>query len=691
MKSAQTGRSAPTGVTFVVPASIRDRPRAEPMRRRTRGTHRSGDLGAGAHFGSNPKERNFAPALGRGRCVRLRAGAMVWLMSAPPSENSFDVSSLPLDKLALSETESQQIRRWLSDDHYRDQRPALVEWIKKAAGDPAVTLNLRDAFCKDLPIGTGGRRGTVAPGPNRINSVTLRETVYGLYLAMKEWQAASRVVIGYDTRTHSQDFAHLSARLLAALGVEVKLLDEPRSTPQIAFLLRELGCGAGIVISASHNPPSDNGIKVYGPDGAQVLGQRDKSLTRAIVERGEEAPQYDTQTPLSALAKVELLDVAAMDRMYIDYALEQGVTQGSLAAAGPVVFTPLQGVGLHIVSEVFAKREVQLFPVPEQCDPAGGTFNATQNANPEFIEAFDRAILRGEEVEADLLLATDPDADRLGACVRKESGQGFDFIDGNRIGALLLDHIGRHLGSRCEGALVATTLVTSPLIAKIGRHYGADVVDDLLVGFKHHAALVQERSEQAYLFGCEESHGYNRGPGVRDKDAATAALLLTELVAELRSQSQSVQSRLAQLWSKYGYHRERTLNWELPGLDGSARIAAVMQSWRKQAPAEIGEFRLQSQRDRMVAGNSDSPVRNATSNVLDHLYQREDGTEARVVLRPSGTEPKLKLYVLMASPPVPESQLAATQKGIDALVDLLGEQVLAQAQAVEVPEGGPVA
>ncbi|HEY8380129.1 MAG TPA: hypothetical protein VIK91_26750, partial [Nannocystis sp.] len=418
------------------------------------------------------------------------------------------------------------LSRWLSEPRYAEERPALTALVAEAAaGSATARAEILDAFSQVLPIGTGGRRGQVGPGPNRFNKVVVRETAQGLVAAMRAAGDTPQVVVVYDTRTHSRQFAFAAAEQCAAGGLTVILLDAPRPTPQLSFLVRRLGCGAGIVISASHNPPGDNGIKIYGPDGAQVLGQRDAALMRAILSVTELPPLQAEQR-----RQIHVLDpervAAEADPPYHAYVRAQGVTPDLAQAGLKVVFTPLHGVGHTSVLPALRARGIEVLPVERQCDPDGGRFSTVRSANPEAPESMAMAVKLAEETGADLVLATDPDADRLGACVRGRDG-AFVPLDGNRLGVLMLDHVLAHARLPDNG-WVLTTLVTTPLIATMARARGRLAVDDLLVGFKHHAGMAAEHPERTIVFACEESHGYNRGDEVRDKDGAVAALLLAE-------------------------------------------------------------------------------------------------------------------------------------------------------------------
>jgi len=569
------------------------------------------------------------------------------------------------------------IERWMLQPKYESARSGLETLLQAAsAGDDAAKAEIIDAFSRTLPIGTGGRRGKVGPGPNRFNTVVVRETSQGIADALKQAGDPAKVAIVFDTRRNSREFARVVAEQLAANDIEVVIVDEPRPTPELSFLVRRLGCGAGVVLSASHTPPEDNGIKIYGPDGAQVLGARDTALMGAIL-----AVAGLPELPTATAAQLKTITVIAgeaiateVDAPYHAYVAQQGVYHADLRSSRlRMTFTPLHGVGHTSVLPVLTQRGFTVFAVAVQCDPDGGNFSTVSSANPELPESMAMAIALAKQEDAELVLATDPDADRLGACVRIR-GQ-HQPIDGNRLGVLMLDHVLRNSRPPPDG-WVLTTLVTSPLVATLARAAGVEVVDDLLVGFKHHAGMMEEQPQRPLVFGCEESHGFMRGNEIRDKDGAIAALLLSECAALARSHGRSVMDVLDEIWCDHGYHRERTANLIAPGITGRRAIAAVMEAWREAPPKSFAGLEVVSVDDRYSPRETGSVTRDLPGNVL--LFELAAGDRAcRLVLRPSGTEPKLKVYALARSEPhVPRAELSTTKDDVDQLV----ERVLADAE-----------
>lgn len=576
------------------------------------------------------------------------------------------------------------LSQWLSEPRYAAERAALTALVSQAeSGSAAARAEILDAFSQVLPIGTGGRRGKVGPGPNRFNKVVVRETAQGMVQALRSAGDTPQVAVVYDTRMHSRQFAYSVAEQCAAGGVTVVLLDTPRPTPQLSFLVRRLGCGAGVVLSASHNPPEDNGIKIYGPDGAQVLGARDAALMGAILSVRELPDLHEEQRALIHVLPPERV-AAEADPAYHAYVLAQGVVPRSLADTGlKVVFTPLHGVGHTSALPALQARGIAVTPVERQCDPDGGRFSTVKSANPEAPESMAMAVSLAEETDAHLVLATDPDADRLGACVRGRDG-GFVPLDGNRLGVLMLAHVLANIAAPTNG-WVLTTLVTTPLLRTMCEAHGLEIVDDLLVGFKHHAGMAAERPDKTIVFACEESHGFVRGDEIRDKDGAIAALLLAEAAALAHARGETLLDDLEKIWCRFGYHREKTLNFMAPGLAGRQAIQALMQAWRTRPPAGFAGFVTETFEDRMQPRGTGSPTRDLPGDVL--VFELAQGTErCRLVLRPSGTEPKLKIYGMARSAPgVDRAALAGVQAHIDRTVDAVLGDALAQIRQAMLP------
>lgn len=589
-----------------------------------------------------------------------------------------------LEELGASAPTRDSIVRWLTEPTYEATREALQALVGRAReGDDDARAELLDAFDGPLPIGTGGRRGAVGPGTNRINGIVMRQTAQGLVEAMQAEGVPMRVAIAFDTRRDSRAFARVVAEQLATSGVQVLLIDEARPTPQLSFTVRARECGAGIVISASHNPPTDNGIKIYGPDGAQVLGARDRALMEAI-KRAMDAPLPAVDD--GASEHITVLPIDEVDDAYHAFVRAQGVAPISrLRESGlQVVFTPLHGVGHTAVVPALADTGITVHLVEAQCDPDDGRFSTVRSPNPEAPDSMDMARALADERGAPLVIATDPDADRLGALARDRDGV-MQVIDGNRLAVLMLDHVLRH-GPHPDDGWVLTTLVSTPLIGIMARDAGIEVVDDLLVGFKHHAGMQAERPDKTVVFGCEESHGFMRGDHVHDKDGAVAARLLVEAAALAHADGQTLFDVLERVWRRYGYHRERTENLYAYGAAGREAIATLLKQLRAEPPTSLGGLTVVSVEDRLVPRHTGSPTRDLPHNVLVYELEGEhEGQRAhcRLAVRPSGTEPKAKVYALAGSDgDLDEAGLAAARARVDGVVDAVLAEARARAEAI---------
>jgi len=544
---------------------------------------------------------------------------------------------------------------------------------------------LNDSFGDVLPFGTGGRRGPMGPGPNRINARTIGESAQGLvsYLIAAGGEPESppgagapprSVVIAFDTRNGSLEFARQTASIVAGNGLRALLFEGPRSTPELSFAVRHLGAGAGVVISASHNPPEDNGFKAYWSDGGQVVAPHDRNIIQEVLAADRLKTLPEDQARAAGLW--ETLG-AEVDREYIGYVA--GLALGE-ARDIRVVFSPLHGTGTSSVWPALTEAGFRdLWPVDEQWAP-DGTFPGVPNrtANPEVPSALQAGQKVADSVGADLVIASDPDADRLGVVVRGKSG--WRFLHGNQIGALLVDHVVEQLAALGEiprGGIVYKTLVTTDLLDRICAPHGIAVSGDLLVGFKYIAEEILHLPDPAqFVFGAEESHGYLRGPAVRDKDAAQAAVLLCERAAASRAAGRTLLEDLERLWARHGYFREITRSIAFSSAEGRGlgTIQALMESLRKDTPRRLGSDRVVRVVDR-ASGQTRDPesgrtlgeVQGAKGNVLVFMLS-EDGSQ-RVTIRPSGTEPKIKIYVQVKGPAGNAAE--ATRRVVDARAEAL--------------------
>jgi phosphomannomutase len=507
-----------------------------------------------------------------------------------------------------------------------------------ASSDHAALI---DCFGSRLEFGTAGLRGPLGVGPNRMNRALVRRAAAGLARYLEaHGLASSGVIVGYDARHRSDEFAADAAAVVVGEGVPASLMPRALPTPLLAYAVGQLGAAAGLMITASHNPPGDNGLKVYLGDGAQIAAPVDRDVSAEI-----DAVTSLVGVRLAPACDVKVLDDAIVDR-YVADAERQSLAPSSRDV--DIVYTPLHGVGGPVALRVLAGagfRRVAEVAQQAQPDP---DFPTVAFPNPEEPGALDLAIGLASRRQADLVLANDPDADRLGAAVPDRQQTGWQILRGDEIGVLLADHILRHTSG--DDRLVATTIVSSSLLERIadaaGVHYA-----ETLTGFKWIARAGLDRPDLRFVFGYEEALGYCAGTMVRDKDGITAALLLAELVADLGSGGtpRTVHDRLDELAAEHGAHVADQWSIRLPGPTGKARVAALMSRLRQALPTELGGQSVTEVQD-LLAGAGGYLLAGAGGSLppSDVLVLRLG--RSRVMVRPSGTEPKLKLYFEAVEP-----------------------------------------
>lgn len=591
----------------------------------------------------------------------------------------------------LSETAGEQIALWLTDPRFADSMDEITGLIR--TGD----LNeLEDAFRVKIEFGTGGIRGSMGPGPNRINLRTVGEAAQGIarYVLKSGDDAPCRgVVIAHDTRNNSQGFANEVAAVLAGNGIRAGIFDGCRSSPELSFAVRSTNAVAGVVISASHNPPGDNGIKVYWSDGGQVVPPHDRNII-AEVNAVSEVRNLDFKQA------VEQGLIGNLDRA-VDTHYHRELARLTLSPERRIrmVYTPLHGVGLtSVVPALEILGYGELHVVASQAKPDGDFPTVPDGvANPEDPRALAVAVREAAEIDADMVIASDPDADRLG-CAVPDSRTGWNAsleelaLDGNQIGAILCRYILETKKSRRElraGGVVAKTIVTTDLTSIIARAFGATVVDDLLVGFKHIGRLIEDLPAGAeFLFGAEESHGYLAGSFTRDKDAAVAAVLLCECAATLKARGRTLRDYLDEIYAEYGYFREIQQSVIRTGAQGNRDIELIMESLRRRPPLQIGGCDIVEIIDRRngkaldLHTGSVRTIEGATGNVIAFTFTPAGHT--RVTARPSGTEPKIKYYVSAASvdhPDLCRAGLQDTKIAIDRLASRILSGMVDEAES----------
>lgn len=564
-------------------------------------------------------------------------------------------------KRSLTPATLANIRQWLDRPAYQESWPKLLTLLEAKN-----TTELTHLFWEQIPFGTGGRRGPMAEiGSATINRRTIAESARGLaeYVRKTTGEARPRAVISFDTRLRSKEFSQLTAAVLAAADFEVFLYPSARATPQLSFSVRHLECHCGVMISASHNPPADNGFKAYWSTGGQVLPPHDKGIIDCV-NATDDIPLGDYDAAV-ANGSIRLLD-ESIDRAYVS-----AVAALSLSSMRDVklLYTPLHGVGETSIVPVLEQAGFTTLEIFEpQRVPDGRFPNVPDHLpNPERTAVFGPAIEYAGEQGHDLIMASDPDADRLAVAVRTKDGH-YDYLSGNQLGSLLTEYALRQ--QKARGDLTAEhyvleTLVTTPLISAIAKSYGVQAVRDLPVGFKYIAAAMDRMGPERLVIACEESVGYLSGAYCRDKDAAVAALWVAELAAELKSQGRTLIDQLRDLYVRYGYHRESQIAKTFHGPTGAAQIAALIRQFRSHPPTELGGATLERVRDygrrevRRIRDNR--PVGTLAVDAGDLLMvdARADGITVELGMRPSGTEPKIKFYLFASAPasmPIAEAE-----------------------------------
>ncbi|MER2119813.1 MAG: phospho-sugar mutase [Solibacillus sp.] len=534
-------------------------------------------------------------------------------------------------------------------NHWQQQQLPIYladELSKLMTDDKAI----EDHFYQYVSFGTGGMRGILGPGTNRMNIYTIRRVAEGLarYISSNGEEAKKRgVAIAYDTRHFSYDFAVETARVLGAHGITTYVFKEARPTPQLSFTVRELNAFAGVVITASHNPKQYNGFKVYGEDGAQLV----PTGANAIIEH---------MNQISDIFEIEVTEVNELEHKGLFYwileELDEKFMNNLLTLKNnnaidynmKLVYTPLHGAGLVPVVEGLKQFGFNEVHVVEEQAVQDGAFPTVLYPNPEEAAAFSMAIELGNQVGADILLATDPDADRLGVAVRK--GESYELLTGNQLGALLLNYImqtKQETGTLPTNGAMLKTIVTSELGAAIAAYYGVTTVNTL-TGFKYIAEKIAEfemTKAHTYLFGYEESYGYLIETFARDKDAVQVALKVAEMAAYYSTQGKTLLDALEDLYEQFGYYKEALVSKIFEGKDGQEQMKAILNNYRLDMPSEIAEVTVVRIEDYLTGiatlqDGTTGPINLPKENVLKFILE----DKSWIAIRPSGTEPKCKFY-----------------------------------------------
>ncbi len=537
-----------------------------------------------------------------------------------------------------------ELEKWLTSDKVSPEMKAELREIENNEEE----LKLR--FASPLSFGTAGLRGTMAAGIGKMNVHTVAQATKGLsdYIIS---QGGGSVAIAYDTRINSELFARISAEVLAFNGVKSYIFDGPRPTPELSFALRELNCIAGINVTASHNPKEYNGYKVYWADGAQIGGEQAKAISELI----SKCDIFDVDSlPFDEGVKNGLITIIGndLDEKYINNVLGERVNPNAITEQSDmtVVYTPLHGAGYKLVPEVLRRAGIKnVITVPEQGTP-NGEFPTVRFPNPEFPEAFELGKKLAIENGCDFIIATDPDADRMGIMI--SNGDTYLGLTGNQVGCLLLDYIitaYRENGGVPSDAYAVKSIVSTELASLICKANGVKM-HDVLTGFKYIGEVIKNHEKQGvgtYLLGFEESYGYLKGTYARDKDAVVAALLVTEMAAYYRGKGMTLKNALDSLYERYGNFDEAGASFYFDGSDGNEKMAAMMSQLRNNTPKTIAGEEVISVRDYLTGTMTDLTSGKTeetglpSSNVL--YYTTENCV---FVIRPSGTEPKIKLYFM---------------------------------------------
>ena len=552
-----------------------------------------------------------------------------------------------------------ELERWIASVSDGELAAELAEM--KAAADAGDDSAAVDAFFQDLAFGTAGLRGTLGAGTNRMNIYTVGRATQGFADYLNANFENPSVAIARDSRNKGELFVQVTAAILAANGIVAHVYPKISPVPTLSFAVRDLGCSGGICMTASHNPAAYNGYKAYGPDGCQITSEAAKAISAAIANT-DAFSGVKTMDFAEAVASgmVKWIDDAVLERYY-DAVLSKSVSilSAEQVAEAPLklVYTPLNGTGLVPVTTVLERAGItDITVVPEQREP-DGDFPTCPYPNPEIREAMQKGIDLCEEVHPDLLLATDPDADRVGVACK--DGDDYTLLTGNEMGVLLLDYIARmrsERGEKLSDKVAVTTIVSSAMVDALAAEYGFEL-RRCLTGFKYIGDIITELSDAGqvdrFIFGFEESYGYLSGDHVRDKDAVNASLLICQMAQDYKLRGMNLAQAMRALYEKHGWWLNRTVSVSFPGAAGAETMRGIMAKLREQAPSELAGRAVEAVVD-YEGGVNGLP----SANVVE--FDVEGGN--KVIVRPSGTEPKIKLYVFAKD---------ADRAAADALLDAL--------------------
>lgn len=568
--------------------------------------------------------------------------------------------------MQLDATTQNTIDKWLNGSYDQDTKEQIRQLLEKEA-----FTELTDSFYRDLEFGTGGLRGIMGPGSNRINKYTIGTATQGLsnYLLAKYPGEKIKVAIAHDSRNNSDYFAGVTADVFSANGIHVYFFEALRPTPELSFAVRELGCKSGVMLTASHNPKEYNGYKAYGADGGQFTSPDDKLVMDEVAKiKSIEEVKFDRID-----ANVEFIG-KDIDELYLNKIAELSVSPEAIARQKDlkIVYSPIHGTGITLVPGALKKFGFgNVILVEEQSTP-DGNFPTVVYPNPEEKEALTLALKKAEEIDADLVLATDPDADRVGIAVKNSDGE-FVLLNGNQTGSLLINYLlsaWEEKGKLNGEQYIVKTIVTSNLIDAIAADKQVTCYNTL-TGFKWIGALMtQLQGKQTFIGGGEESYGYLIGELVRDKDAVVSCAFIAEMTAFYKDKGSSLFDALQDMYVKYGFYKEELVSITKKGKTGAEEIKALMEKFRNNPPATLGGSKIATLKDYELRTETDlatgekKPLELPKSDVLQFIT--EDGSI--ISARPSGTEPKIKFYCSVNTPLKDKASFKSTDSALSAKV-----------------------
>lgn len=560
-------------------------------------------------------------------------------------------------------------KEWLSDTFDAETQQEIQKLIDTQSDD------LADRFYKDLEFGTGGMRGVMGAGTNRINKYTLGKATQGLSDYLHEVYAGEplKVAIAYDCRHNSDTLAKIVADVLSANNIQVFVFEDLRPTPELSFAVNELNCHAGIVLTASHNPPEYNGYKVYWTDGGQIVPPQDKAIIDKVNALSYSAINFDANEALISYVGSEV------DEAFWNASLQSGTFDIKGREELKIVFTSLHGTSIKLIPEVLKRAGYTQVHIVKEQEVPNGDFPTVNSPNPEEPEALAMAMQLAEEIDADIVLGTDPDSDRIGIAVRNTNGK-IQLLNGNQTMSLMTDFLikqWKKQGKLNGKQFIGSTIVSTSMVNDIAASYGVETKVGL-TGFKWIAKMILDFPELDFIGGGEESFGYMVGDFVRDKDAVTSALLACEIAANAKSQGSSFYQELLDLYVQHSFYKEHLIALVKKGMDGAAKIKQMMIDLRSAPLTSIDGSRVtyvcdyQSSIQKNLITGEETVMDIPKSNVL--IYHTEDGT--KVAARPSGTEPKIKFYFSVNTP----LDTAANAAEVETMLDVKIQRIIKEMQ-----------